>query len=280
MPLFQFQKKPYFIYLGIGALIFGATLYLTKRPADVPVKTEQIPEKTSEVVPVAPDPSVVTKRPLPHISHKDTYDYDMRTVIRNVRNTLPNIKIISEIPEGFVRPRKNRRLKVEAAEPGALVTLYANFPEQPIDMCYSPCSLNTDASEEYSLITYKYGFERVFRGVDTGLWGTDEVLNISMGPNWLETYEKQKSCFEENEARRSEDRDAEICIRNPPYGLERAPKSGHCRVKFTVAKTGYIEDVQVLNCTMNSLSCTPFILYGGGITIQKSRMVMSWNAPI
>ena len=225
----------------VAAGVFIGIDYFESKSAKAPPVTVAA---TPEIAPA------ITKRPLPHIAPKEAYEHDRNDVIKRARiYAYPKINFVTKIPEGFVRPRKNRLIKVEASEPGTLVALYDYFPEQPIDMCLSPCSLNADASEKYRLIGYKYGFARYFGWIDTGIWPAEKVFDMGMGQNWLETFEKQKSCFAENAARLSEDRDAEVCIRTPPVAPQPAPKSGHCRLKFSISKTGYTKDVEVLNCT-------------------------------
>lgn len=116
-------------------------------------------------------------------------------------------------------------------------------------MCITPCSLNAKVSEKYHIITYKYGFAPRHGWVDTGIWPAEDVMTIPLGPNWLETYQNQKSCFDQNEVRLSKDQDAEVCKRHPPDMPSKAQKSGHCNVMFNVTNTGYPTDVQALNCS-------------------------------
>ena len=210
------------------ALLLGTIFFLSNRTADIPVKI---------------------KRPLPHINPQNTYDYDLDIAFNNIRKKFPSIRTVREIPEDYVRPRRKRQHMMETSEAGALVTLYADFPEQPLDMCITPCSLNMNVSEKYNMIIFKYGFEPLHWWVDTGIWPAEDVMEVPLGPSWLQTFEEQKSCFDENEVRISEDRDAEVCKRHPPRMPPQAKKSGHCRVMFDVTNTGYPTDVETLNCT-------------------------------
>jgi len=238
------SPKPAYIFvlvlgligLGIGALVFGSLYFQSESKAVASKKAAAAPE--------------VKTRPLPHISPKESYAYDLNAIAKRAKfNAFPKIKFVKEIPENFVRPRKNRQIKLEASEPGALIAIYDYFPAQPLDICLSPCRLSVDVSEKYQIVTYKYGHLRYFGWVDTGIWPADKVFKTDLGPNWLETFETMKSCFEENEARRSEDRDAEPCIRHPPIPPQPAPRSAHCRMKFTITKAGYTKDVEAISCT-------------------------------
>lgn len=216
---------------GLSILLFGFVHYKTKKVQDTPSAI------------------VTTKRPLPHLDPVGAYDHDLNLGFKNFKQPFPGIKTIREIPEGYVRPRRKRQHKMKTSEPGALVTLYADFPEQPLDMCITPCNLNMHVSEKYRIIVHKYGFEPQHWWVDTGLWSADKTMEVPLRTNWLETFKEQKICFDKNEARLSEDQDADICKRLPPYMPPQAQKSGHCNMMFNISKTGYPKEVEALSCT-------------------------------
>jgi len=233
MVKWQSQKTLYILLLALIGFVICALFFAARH--DKPTRTQDVP--------------LSAKRPLRHVNPKEAYDFELELAFKNIKKPFPAIKTVREIPEGYVRPRRKRQHKMETSEAGALVVLYADFPERPLDMCITPCSLNMNVSDKYNMIIYKYGFEPQHGWVDTGIWPADDTMTIPLGTDWLKTYKEQKKCFDKNEARLSEDQDAEVCNRIPPQMPRQAQKSGHCNVMFNVSKTGYPTDVEALNCT-------------------------------
>lgn len=233
--------------LGLFGILIGTLFVLWKHiQQDSPLPAS---ESVSVSVSESESESIKTKPSLPHINPLEAYNYLQDFSFKKVKNTFPSIEIVREIPKDYVRPRRTRKYKIKTSEEGVLATLYALYPENPLDMCVTPCSLNTNVSEQYNIIIYKHGFLPSHTYLDTGVWPDENPIEASLGINWLQTFEEQKKCFDQNEDRLSRDRDAEVCKRHPPKMPPQARKSGRCRVMFNVSKTGYPRDVQALNCT-------------------------------
>jgi len=126
MVKWQSQKTLYILLLALIGFVICALFFAARH--DKPTRTQDVP--------------LSAKRPLRHVNPKEAYDFELELAFKNIKKPFPAIKTVREIPEGYVRPRRKRQHKMETSEAGALVVLYADFPERPLDMCITPCSLN------------------------------------------------------------------------------------------------------------------------------------------
>ncbi|MEP3653881.1 MAG: energy transducer TonB [Litorimonas sp.] len=178
-----------------------------------------------------------------------------------MQKKLPDFRIVKSI-EPF-RERYNASVELNVVSTlvtdgrsvKALVTLHDGDTGEPLESCYSPCTLHKESGRHVYIYAYRIGHAPIPLYIDRDpieekraepYW--KGIHKISLGPNFRQIYVKRKKCEIEFADRLKMDADASPCYRSPPH-VPHVDFSGECKVTYDLTKMGNPINIVATTCT-------------------------------
>lgn len=181
--------------------------------------------------------------------------------IEFVKSKHPDFRIVKKIEPFPERYNASVELPIKASTPSgstterALVTLHDAVTGEPMESCYTPCSLHKSPGRPVFVFPYKFGHFTFPSKIEADplemheiypYWGDEYQVRI--GPDFRKAHLQGKLCEAEFAKMEKTDRDAMPCYRMPPH----APPinySGYCKTAFDITPKGKVTNARVTECS-------------------------------
>lgn len=190
--------------------------------------------------------------------------------IGHIQTKFSDFRIVKK-PESYPeRFNASVELHIRAASPTgetdnrALVTLHDGVTGEPMESCYTPCTLHKSTGRKVFVFPYKLGHFTFPYEIEAdpdemrakyAHW--DDDYEVKLGPDFRDTYKRSAQCSAEFAKMERTDRDAEPCYRMPPPVPE-VDYSGNCVVTFDVTPEGSTANAKA-SCTDAAFRMTSLI---------------------
>ena len=138
----------------------------------------------------------------------------------------------------------------------AFVTLHDGVTGEPMESCFTPCTLHKSPGRKAFLFAYKRGYftfptfiqdDPAEMREEYPYW--DGKYRVKLGPNFRKIRMQSKLCERKfSKMDKTEDADATPCYRTPPP-VPPVNYSGYCRVVFDVTAKGRVENAKTSECS-------------------------------
>jgi len=181
-------------------------------------------------------------------------------ILEKVLPHYPDFRIV-KTPENFPeRYNASVEIPVRSGDPDvpiALVTLHDGNTGEPLESCYSPCSLFKAPNRPVFIYPYKAGFHTFPDGIELDPMEMREVYanwnnvyEFRLGTNYPKVRRHQKKCWREFQNKERVDGDAMPCFRYPPNMPAVALNaSGSCQMEFDVSPRGRVVNARATKCS-------------------------------
>jgi hypothetical protein len=141
--------------------------------------------------------------------------------------------------------------------PPVIITLHDYFNGQPLANCVAPCSLQAPARRPSIVNIYRYGSKPMHYPA-IAYFESENPRPVYLPFNEVDhQLERERCAIEFKQIQKTEPvRDAQPCVRVPPFMPSEATRSGYCMVTFNVNRRGETTDVQTQVCT-DQVFCEP-----------------------
>lgn len=180
-------------------------------------------------------------------------DYQRRQWQRQVRETHADFKFSSAVPlplDPIPFADRTFRFESDFDDEGAYVAVHEPQGGAIVATCQMPCDITLDKSRDYVVSAATRGSKPYLMGFSPATWEAAKTrYPIYFGMNFVAHMERAKACYEAHIEAGRPDQEAVACVRVPPTMPETATRSGHCKMMFDVAETGWPSNVRAISCT-------------------------------
>lgn len=195
---------------------------------------------------------------------------------KKIHNDLVDFTLVTAPTVFPKRDEATKKLKIDKAPEGTIVTLHDLETGAPLESCIAPCKLPVIPKENFFLMRYKPNhrwdlvktsvsdWKRVRKSSD--YWKYDTKYWYFDYPLWPNVDQKMEQCRVKIENSKKINGPAKPCVRVSPIMPAKTVTSGVCTVMFDVDENGLTENWEIKNCThdifkQNSLEVLKYWLY-------------------
>lgn len=197
-------------------------------------------------------------------------DFEGRFV-EQVRQHHPDFRIVKKIERFPERYNASVKLPIRATSPTgsktnrALVTLHDGVTGEPMESCYTPCTLHKSPERLTFVFPYKYGhftfpneIERDPAGMRAKYPYWDNEYEVKLGPDFRKAVVRGKMCESQFSKMEKTDGDAKPCYRMPPP-VPAINYSGYCLTAFDITPEGDVTNPRVTDCSDDVFEMTSLV---------------------
>jgi len=194
--------------------------------------------------------------------------------VEEMQIKMPDFRIVKRLEAFPERYNASVKLPIRASTPDgsktnrALITLHDAVTGEPLESCFTPCTLNKSPGRSVFVLPYKYGYFTLPNEIEADpaamrvkypFW--DNEYEVKLGPNFRKAYMRGKICEAKFAKMERTDRDAEPCYRMPPP-VPDVNYSGYCKVTFDVSPKGTVKNAKTTECSDEIFEITSLVAVG------------------
>lgn len=206
-----------------------------------------------------------------HAQVKNTME---QRLVEDIKLKHPEFRIVKKIEAFPERYNASVQIPVRASSPDgsrtnrALATLHDGVTGEPLESCYTPCTLNKSPGRTVFIFPYKFGHFTFPNEVEMDPSGMrakypfwDNEYEVKLGPDFRKAYMRGKMCEAEFAKMDRTDRDAMPCYRMPPP-VPAINYSGYCKVTFDITPRGNVTNPKTTECSDEVFEVTSLVAVG------------------
>jgi hypothetical protein len=191
--------------------------------------------------------------------------------VEQIRQKFPDFRVVKKIERFPERYNASVKLPIRAASPmgsnteRALVTLHDGVTGEPMESCFSPCTLHKSPGRLVFVFPYKPGHFTLPNEIQADPAGMYEdypywhgEYEVKLGPDFREAYVRGKMCEREFAKMDRTDRDAKPCYRMPPP-VPDLEFSGYCKTVFDISPKGKVVNAKTTECSAKDFEITSLV---------------------
>jgi hypothetical protein len=197
-----------------------------------------------------------------------------KRLVEDIQLKHPDFRIVKKVEPFPERYNASVEIPVRAASPDgsrtnrALATLHDGITGEPLESCYTPCTLHKSPGRTVFVFPYKFGYFTFPNEIEMDPSGMrdkypfwDNEYEVKLGPDFRKAFIRGKMCEAEFAKMDRTDRDAKPCYRMPPP-VPSINYSGYCKVAFDITPKGNVTNSRITECSDEVFEVTSLVAVG------------------